>query len=645
MKSRFLLCGLLAGATLTRVIVASAAFTESPELRQLVEAGKLPPLEQRLPIAPLIITPIEKPGVYGGTWRMVLVGYDASSMFDRSLAYENLVRWDPNWTRVVPNVASSWAINADATVYRFQLRHGLRWSDGVPFTAQDIVAWFDDIVRDRAMTAVPPGWLVVNGQLPECTAPDEFSVEFKFAAPNALFLEQLAGMRARELTHYPAHYFRKPLPPSSPTNPTPLEHRVGTSWPWQYRSSYDPWSWHQAGVPTLDAWCITNAYTPGNSSVIAVRNPYYWKVDTRGRQLPYLDQVQFEVVADGKEALRRALAGEVDYQRQDFVGGNAATLRAVTAAESEGRIRTVRVIPSRSNPLAICLNLTHPDPGMRAVLSDKRVRIALSEALNRPLLNQQLYAGEGRPWQVAPRPESPFYNRKLAEQYTGFAPDRARAALEAAGLHARDADGLRFLPDGRPFRLTILVPSPVTSAWSVILNQVKSDWLSIGVAMDWTAVPLTDFFVQIGQNKHDGAVIKATGGYTAILEPDFFVPVSFENTDQAFYAIPWARWFINPKAAGAEAPPASVQTQMNLFRRVIAEPDRDTRITLMKQVLAMAADEFYVIGTCLEPVRLAIRSPRFRNVPTSHFDSWLYPDPGPFNPCQFYQEPVTSPAP
>lgn len=77
---------------------------------------------------------------------------------------------------------------------------------------------------------------------------------------------------------------------------------------------------------------------------------------------------------------------------------------------------------------------------------------------------------------------------------------------------------------------------------------------------------------------------------------------------------------------------------MNLFRRVMAESDRESRFSLMAQVLRMAEDEFYVMGICLERGVITVRSPTFRNVPASHFVSWLYPDPGPFNPCQFFRE-------
>jgi len=617
----------------------AGAFSEAPDLQRQVLAGTIPAVEQRLPIAPLVISPVEKLGEYGGTWRMVLVGYDSNSMLFRSLSYEHLVRWDPSWTRVVPNIASSWTVNADATVYRFQLRRGMRWSDGHPFTATDIVAWMDDVVRNTELTPVPSLWITQGGRLPECTAPDDYTVVFRFAAPNPLFLEQLAAGYSNDMTHYPAHYFRKMHPGHNPVGAAELMQQTNLPWADAFRSLSTPWRWAHIGIPTIDAWIVTNAYVPGVTTVNAVRNPYYWKVDTLGRQLPYLDQVKYTVVANYDIALQRALDGLVDYQRQDFASVNSAAGPAIAAAIKAGHLCSVRVIPSRSNSMALCLNLVHQDPGMRAMLSDKKVRIALSEGIDRVGLIQKLYGGEGKPWQLAPRPMSPFYNRRLGEQYTAYAPEHAKQLLDEAGLKTQGPDGLRYLPDGRPCKIEVMLSAPLGSPnWPAILELVAKDWRAIGVTMQTTILPKEDFDTYVNQNRHDAAVIKGIGGYAAIMESDFFVPTSFDYAQAVIYGIPWARWFVDPENPGAEKPPASVIKQMNVFRQVLSEPKREVRDALMAQVIAMAADEFYALGICLEPDRIAIRNPAFRNVPASHYDSWLYPDPGPFNPCQFFIE-------
>ncbi len=621
---------------------ATAQYEEPPLSRARVEAGELPPVDERLPRVPLIVSPVEQPGQYGGVWRQVLVGPSNQSVITRALAYEPLVRWDANWTRIVPNVASSWTVNADATRFTFRLRPGMRWSDGHPFTARDIVAWMDDVVRDPEVTPYPPNWLLAGGRLPECEALDEVTVAFRFAAPKALFLESLAGIRALEVTRYPAHYYRRIHRRHDAEGARRIQAETGeTAWVMAFKHWWDPGDWDRVGIPTLDAWYLENPYTDGVGEVVARRNPYYWKVDTAGRQLPNLDEVRFTIVPTMEAALQRILAGEVDFQRQDFAALGPESARSLQRAEAAGRLKFVSVVPDRANALAICLNLTHPDPVMRAVLGDRRVRVALSEAIDRPRIITHLFGGAAVPWQVAPRPGSVFHLPRLGAAHTAFDPTAANAALDEAGLIRWDAEERRLLSDGRPFRVTLLIHQPVDPLWVKVLRQIREDWRNVGVELRWEAVSRSAGYGRIDRNEHDGAVFKGAGGIAAVLEPDYYVPVTVYDGNQSAFAMPWARWFNDPASEGAEAPPERVRAQLEVFRRLRAEPDWATRVSLMGQVLEQAADEFYTIGICLESSRHAVHTPRFRNVPASYFDSWLYPDPGSLNPCQFYLEPLS----
>ncbi len=633
-NSRWLIGWVLAGGT----TLASAAFSEAPTLHELVATGKLPPLEQRLPAIPLIVTPVEKPGHYGGAWHLLLNGYDHGSLLSRSIGYEQLVRWDPNWSRVLPNLAISWTVNTNATIYRFRLRPGVHWSDGHHFTAHDLVAWMDDVARDPELNPDPPAWLVVEKRLPDCVAVDDYTLEFKFHAPNALFLEQLAGMRANELTRYPAHYFRKFHYHHSPEGAEKLVRDTGLRWAQAFRTRYTPWTWRNADTPSLDPWVLATPYEPGVTNVLALRNPYYWKIDTLGRQLPYLDRVEMAVTLTAGELSGRAIAGQTDYQREGLDLKNLSD--ELSAADAGGKARPVRIIPSIPNSTAICLNLVHRDPHLRAALANREVRIALSEAIDRPQIIAEVYEGRGIPWQLAPRPESPFHNATLGKQHTEYAPDRSRQRLEQAGLPLDASTGLRRLADGRPFRIKLLVPAVGNDDWPSLLNRVGQSWRAIGVDLSWEVLPREAFYKQVSDNQHDGAVWWGGGGHAATLEPEYYVPVTFERLGplRVFHAVPWVRWFLDPTALDAEEPPATVRRQMDLFRQVMAEPNQNARAALMSQVIALAADEFYVMGICLASSSLAIRTPSFHNVPGSHFDSWLYPDPGPLNPCQFYQE-------
>ena len=627
------LLALLAVALLMHPRPTEGAFSESPDLAKRVEAGTLPPLQSRIPSAPVIIAPNDRHGDYGGTWRMALLGFDSASLLSCTLGYEQLVRWDQNWARVVPNIAHSWHVNENATHYRFNIRRGMRWSDGHPFSAADLKAWFDDVASNTELNPVAPAWLVAGGRLPRCETPNDYTLEFTFAEPNALFLEQLAGMRANEMTRYPAHYFRKFHKDHDPDGATRLMDATGQDWATAFQTKFTPWTWQNHETPTLDAWVLSSPYMEGATRLSAVRNPYYWKVDTRGRQLPYIDQLSFEITdADGIRSL--ALAGEIDYE-VDYYSGTGADYRAALDA---GRIRLIKTIPSIPNPMAISLNLTHRDPALRKALENRDVRIALSEAIDREAIIREFYGDETFPWQNAPRRDTPFFSRKLGEQYTAYRPEESRRRLDDAGLHATGADGLRQLDDGRSFKIEILIPEPGRAEWADVLKSIRTSWRSIGVGVDLKILPRTEFFSTVRANEHDAVVWWSGGGYTPTMEPEYFVPATFERLGplRVFYAVPWARWFLDPTAEGAEVPPDAVRRQLELFRSVMAEPDRGRRTALMTEVLDMAVEQFYTIGICHAPPSFAVRTPRFQNVPGTIIDSWQYPDPGPLNPAQFF---------
>ncbi len=128
-------------------------FKEATALADQVKAGKLPPVEQRLPKNPMVVQPTEQVGKYGGTWRTALIGGQDTAWLTRTIAYDYLVRWDPAWKKVMPNIAESFEASPDAKSFTFKLREGMKWSDGQPFTADDVVFYVNDVYRNKELTS------------------------------------------------------------------------------------------------------------------------------------------------------------------------------------------------------------------------------------------------------------------------------------------------------------------------------------------------------------------------------------------------------------------------------------------------------------------------------------------------------------
>ena len=159
---------------------ASPAFAqeakEAPELADLVKGGKLPAVADRLPAQPLVVEKIDAVGVYGGELRRALRGDADHNSILRIVGNQGLTRWSPDFTQVLPNVALSWDISPDATEYTFHLRKGMKWSDGHPLTADDLVFWVDDLLHDDDFYPAAPEAYVINGKRCTIKKVDDYTV-------------------------------------------------------------------------------------------------------------------------------------------------------------------------------------------------------------------------------------------------------------------------------------------------------------------------------------------------------------------------------------------------------------------------------------------------------------------------------------
>jgi peptide/nickel transport system substrate-binding protein len=617
---------------------------EAPSLAERVQAGELPAVAERLPANPLIVEPVESLGQYGGTWRSSLRGGQDTAWLTRILGYDYLVRWDLNWEEVIPNLAESFEVNEDATEYTFMLREGTKWSDGEPFTADDILFWYEAVLVDEEYSATHPvpSWLVSGNEPVVVEKVDDYTVKFKFAVPNGLFVQRMATPSGADPTRFPKHYCSQFHARYNTENLDELvAENQATNWVNLFElkcgnvpgAPYDA-LWYNAELPTLYAWDITTPYDGNSTQVVADRNAYYWKVDPEGRQLPYIDRLVAEIGDDVQVLVLRALNGEIDMQDRHI-----ATLdnKAVFADNMEtGDYRFFDTIPSSMNTVAIALNLTHKDPVKREIYQNKDFRIALSHAINRQEIIDVVYVGQGEPYQLAPRPTSPFYNETLAKQYTEYDPALANEILDGI-FPEKNADGIRLGPDGAPIVLNVEVDATQLDRISV-LELVKGYWEAVGIQTNIQSEDRSLLYTRKDANEHDVAVWGGDGGLDVILEPRWYFPFSGES----LYAEAWQSWYNNPSGEGAlaapEEPPAEVKRQMELYDQIKMSGDAAEQAELMKEILDIAVEQFYAIGISLGAPGYGIVKNNFHNVPSPHPGAWLYPNPGPTNPQQYWIE-------
>ena len=624
----------------TAAAQASAGrYQEAPQLAELVKQGKLPPVDQRLPVTPVVLQPVEKAGVHGGTWRTALLGGQDTAWLVRTIGYDNLVRWSRDWKTVEPNVAESFDVSPDASQVTFKLRKGLRWSDGEPFTADDIVFWYDDYLTN---TELNPGgvseWMTANGQPGTVTKLDEYTVVFKFGAPNGLLLQRLATPDGQDAVRYPRHYLQQFHKKYNPNVDQLVASAGAPDWMTLFRQKgttipgtpYDA-RWQNPDLPTVNAWIATNPYGQG-TRVVAERNPYYWKLDPDGRQLPYIDRVVYDVMQDKEVLTLKAVNGEIDMMSRHF---NTLQNKAVfTENMDKGQYHFFDTIPSSMNTMIIALNLNHKDPTMRQIFQNKNFRIGLSHAINRKEIIDLVYIGQGEPYQAGPRPESPLYNERLARQYTEYDPEKANQFLDQAGYTQRDGDGFRLAPNGQRISFEVETTSGANPEWTDALKLIQDYWKQVGIDIQVKPEDRSLLYTRKEANEHDAVVWSGDGGLEVTLEPRWYFPFSNESN----FAQAWRVWYNpggNPRTT-PEEPPADVKRQMQLYDQLKATGDEQKQQELMKQLLDISADQFYVIGISLPATSWGLVKNNFHNVPNRVLDAWLYPAPAPTDPPQYF---------
>jgi len=267
------------------------------------------------------------------------------------------------------------------------------------------------------------------------------------------------------------------------------------------------------------------------------------------------------------------------------------------------------------------------------VFQNRDFRIGLSHAINRPELIKAVLQGQGTPWQAAPREESEFYDAELATQYTEFDLDRANDHLDRAGLTERDAAGFRLRPDGRRLRFAVEIPTPsLKDFWADAMTLVKGYWAEVGVDVDVKTEDRTLFYERKEANQHDAGVWQGDGGLQdAIIDLRWYMPFDHESV----FATPWAAWYTSGGTAGQEPPPAA-RRQMELYDQVCATTDKGERTRLFREILQIAKEEFWVIGTVNPDQGYGVVANSFHNVPASMPEAYLYPTPGPTKPEQYF---------
>ncbi|WP_267941355.1 ABC transporter substrate-binding protein [Streptomyces sp. ST2-7A] len=612
---------------------------EAPMLAERVEAGDLPPVTERLPTNPLVVPPTDRIGDYGGTWRSAVTGGADGPWLHRTIGYEPLMRFTRDWTGQVPNVAESITPNDDASEYVITLRAGHRWSDGEPLTTADVLFGYEHVVLNRDLVQGHPPTLARGEDPMELVIVDDHTFIVRFSGPNALFLSDMARqVDGDRLVAYPRHYLERFHGDFAEDAGSRARAAGFDTWQEHFNYLGNDWGvlWTNPDLPSLKAWICVDPLDTGTVARFE-RNPYYFKTDPDGSQLPYIDEVRYDVVPEAETMLLRAQNGDFDFHSRHFTSMENRPVLA--ESQDRGGYRFIDYESTYSTEMVISLNLNHADDAMREVFRRKDFRVALSHAIDRQELINAVWQRQGEPHQVAPTPESRFRDEEFATQYLEHDPERANEILDSLGYDARDSDGWRLRPDGEPITITVdVAEDAVITVWVQAMEQVARHWEAVGIRTLVNPMPRENFEVRLGDNRHDASVWTGDGGRgDEVTYPLWYLPHPINAGSD--WARHWANWYRTRGQgpdADTEEPPEIPRRQIELYDEMLAEPDEERRDELFREILDIAREQFWVIGTVRVSSGYGIVSTDLHNVGGSLPDASTFNTPAPAAPEQWF---------
>jgi peptide/nickel transport system substrate-binding protein len=607
-------------------VTAEPSTTEPPFLADRVASGELPPVDERLPVAPAVVGGRDAIGDYGGEVRMIHLdpvwcteNYDLNS--ERMLHYS-----DVDLRTIVPNVFESWEVSEDGRAYTLHMREGMKWSDGEPLTTEDVRFWWEDVSSNTDYQSAPPWQFRFGGENMQVEIIDDYTVKFTHAITFGNFPAHLTRWEVPYQIIMPSHFYKQFHPKytdiaqlEAEAADLGVEGWVGlfnARWAWGIGVWQMPdWLFDvEGGYPVVCPWMAVER--PAEGLFLLERNPYYWKVDLAGNQLPYIDTFRYDYVTDAEQVSLKIVQGELDLVGQHSV--TMAEYPLYKENEDRSNYKVGDYLSCMSDRYVLFpQHYIVDDEVLTEIVNHPNFVKALSVAIDRGEINESLFFGTARMGQASVMPNSKYYKEKYGSAWTQYDPDLANQLLDEMGLDERDGDGFRLRPDGERLRFNIEHAGervgPVTDKYTEI---VVTQWRDIGIDATTKQIQeslygerLQAYQVQCGIWHQD----RCTDMLFPI-EPQWLIPTA---SGQGGACSAWANWFTaaDRTAEGLIEPPQEIQQLYDIFDQMTSVVDEDERVALGQQILDYLADNPLEIGVILECPAPLLFNKNMRNRP------------------------------
>jgi peptide/nickel transport system substrate-binding protein len=607
----------------------AAKYKEAPMLADLVKQGKLPPVDQRLPANPLV-EQVDTIGQYGGIWRRGTLGPSDFNGIARVID-DALVIFAPDGGSVVMKYAESVTPSPDYMSWTVKLRKGSKWSNGDPFTTDDIMFWYKDVIQNKDLTPSIPAWLKnKDGSLIDIKQVDDVTTQWNYKEAHTTLLFELANadygdknvpcfIPSKFLKQFHASYVDK-----ATLDKMVADAKLKT-WTELFLLKLSPYDTPER--PGMAAWVAAPGSRISDQIFKMVRNPYYVGVDQAGNQLPYIDEVDFKFFADANALNLAAIAGELDEQERQIQLVNFPVLKETS--QKTGKYNVYLWQSLGGADADVIFNQTYTkDPDLGKLMANKDFRIAMSYAINRKQIQESAFLGTGEPRQPVPKKGHPYYpGDEYAYKYIEYNPTLANQMLDKLGLDKKDSEGYRLFPNGKRVAIELSVV-PVFGSYPDIAQMIAKDFKNVGIqlivqvrerALHFSMRESNDLMAEMWNQ--DTAGFPFTGSTKYDVRSGIYGNIT--------YGPLWYNWVKTGGKEGVE-PPDYMKQIMQLIDHAKASGPAD-QAKDAQQIMKIWVDNMVEIGTVgltATDQGVVVVNSKMKNVPQNLTKDWPLRTPG-----------------
>ncbi|MBN1563336.1 MAG: ABC transporter substrate-binding protein [Anaerolineae bacterium] len=627
----------VASAEPLAALAQDVTYNEAPMLAELVAAGELPPVAERLPKNPRVIKPYKEIGEYGGTWHRAFKGI--SDRWGPTKCQEEMaIEWfapDETTVELVPGFVAEWTQNDDATEFTFTLRDGLKWSDGAPFTTENVAFWYEwnylGELENKHSFLTPDGVDMVLEVI------DELSWKVSFHKPNPLLPISMAkstgGPPGGPSMAVPSHYLKQFIPDHPDGNQDMIDAAIEANgvqvWQDLFGTAGDmqgpiAFWFKNPELPVINAWKAVNF--PTDDPFVMERNPYYHAVDTEGNQLPYIDKMEHALFDDNTVLDLWIAQGRIDMQNRHVSSANFTFYK-----ENEEAGDYQVVLWKNAATYAYHPNINHEKYG--PLFDTPAFREALSIAINREEINDLIYDGLQEPRQASPVSGSPNFDPEFETRWTEYDPDKANELLDGIGLTERDGEGFRMW-NGETISFNIMHRFPTGDPQADEAQLVENYWRAIGLKVGQDLVERSLYEERCENGDVEVGVWGVDRSSIVMADPGRYLGW----VDDGPWAPLYGHWGDPSSVLKKVEPPDDhpIKEIWRLWSEVQAEPDEATRNALFQKIMDIHKEHPWQIGSVGEAPAIFIVSNRFGNMMPNFIVDDTLRGQGLIMPCQCY---------